>query len=63
MSIKQYSFEEEESCTPIASEPSIQEIINTRRFPLSEAMKSCVTLEESRKIMEERIYKHYHPEE
>jgi hypothetical protein len=54
-----YPIEEDESCPHTASEPSFQEMIQKRRFPLSEAMKTSITLEESRKIMEDRIARRF----
>ena len=50
-----YPIEEDESCPHMANEPSFQEMIQKRRFPLSEAMKTSITLEESRKIMETKL--------
>ena len=46
----------------MAAEPSMHEVIYKRRFPLAEAMKTSITLEESRRLMEERVYRFYHPE-
>ena len=46
----------------MSAEPSMHEVIHKRRFPLAEAMKTSITLEESRRLMEERVYKFYHPE-
>lgn len=62
MSVKQYPIEEEGSGSLKASEPSVQEIIHKRRVSMSEVMNQSMTLEDSRKIMEERIYRFYHPE-
>ena len=45
----------------MSAEPSMHEVIHKRRFPLAEAMKTSITLEESRRLMEERVYKFYHP--
>ena len=62
MIVKPYS-NDEESSPMAASEPVVQEMMSCRRVNLSNIMEHCKTLEESRKILEDRVYKFYHPEE
>lgn len=62
MSKEQYPIEEEGSGSLKASEPSAQEVVRKHRVNMSEVMRHSMTLEDSRKIMEDRIYRFYHPE-
>ena len=51
-----------ESLGTLVEEPSLQEVIYKRRFPLAEAMKTSITLEEMDRRLTEKIYRHFHPE-
>lgn len=62
MSVKPYTNLDEESNPMVASEPAMQEMIQHRCVNLSDIMGHCKTLEESRRILEDRVYKFYHPE-
>lgn len=61
MNVKPYT-NDEESKPMVAAEPVAQEMMHCRRVNLSDIMGHCKTLEESRKILEDRVYKFYHPE-
>lgn len=60
MSVKPYPIDEDG--VSMAAEPSVQESISKRRVSMAEVMSNSITLEESQRILEERIYRFYHPE-
>lgn len=62
MSVKPYPIQEEESSVPTANEPTVQEAVRKRRYPMAEAMKSSITLEELDSHLTDLIHRHYHPE-
>ncbi len=62
MSVKPYPETEEGIGTAKAEEPVVQEVVAKRRVNMADVMKESITLEEARKIMEERIYRFYHSE-
>lgn len=57
-----YTHTDEEPLGTLLEEPSLQEVIHKRRFPLAEAMKTSITLEEMDRRLTEKIYRHFHPE-
>lgn len=60
MDVKPYPIDE--GGVAMAAEPSVQETITKRRVSMAEVMSHSITLEESQRILEERIYRFYHPE-
>lgn len=62
MSVKPYPETEEGASTAKANEPVVQEIIVKRHVNMADVIRESITLEDSRKIMEERIYRFYHSE-
>lgn len=53
---------EDASLGTMAAEPSMHEVIYKRKFPLAEAMKTSITLEEMDRRLTGLIHRHYHPE-
>lgn len=62
-SIKEFSSEEVESS--VVREPDIEFELSTKkglRVVSDEELARCMTLEESERLITEKIYKFYHPE-
>jgi len=62
-SIKEFSSEEVESS--VVREPDVEFAISTKkglRVVSDEELARCMTLEESERLITEKIYKFYHPE-
>ena len=56
------SYDSNDPQASSVSEPSMNEVIYKRRFPLAEAMKTSITLEELDRRLTDMIHHHYHHE-
>ena len=53
---------QEERKTTMASEAALAYEVSTKTTTLAELEEECMTLEESKRLLLERVHQHYHPQ-